>query len=378
MITIIISINLFLTIVLFLQFLLKKEAIFDYGPILKLEMNLEEIRKKLIELEKNFKEDFKSNRIEITDSIKELKKETTETLEKKLEYIRVTVDEKLQKTLNERLGQSFESVSKQLLAVQNGLGEMRNLASDVGGLKKVLQNVKIRGSFGELQLSLLLEQILSPNQYAANVKTKPGSKDLVEFAIKLPGQEENSSPVWLPIDAKFPKEYYEQLQSAYDLSDMDKIELAQKNLENAIKKMAKDISSKYISPPNTTDFAILFLPFEGIYAEVVRKAALLEEVQRDYKVIIAGPTTFAALLNSLQMGFKTLAIQKSSSEVWKILGQVKAEFENFGGILDKVQKNFQNEVDNLDKLIGVRTRAINNKLKSIESIPTIEKNETLY
>ncbi|MEI9956852.1 MAG: DNA recombination protein RmuC [Ferruginibacter sp.] len=243
-----------------------------------------------------------------------------ESTEKKLEEMRATVDEKLQKTLNERLGQSFELVGKQLESVQKGLGEMQTLAQDVGGLKKVLSNVRMRGGFGEVQLSLLLEQILAPEQYESNVKTKNSSADTVEFAIKLPGKDDSNSIVWIPIDAKFPKDVYEQLQAAYELGDIGQVELAQKNLESTIKKMAKDISDKYIDPPNTTDFAIMFLPFEGIYAEVVRKASLLEELQRTYKVVVTGPTTLAAILNSLQMGFRTLVIQKRSSEVWKILG----------------------------------------------------------
>lgn len=252
-----------------------------------------------------------------------------EETEKKLESIRITVEEKLEKTLSERLGQSFETVGKQLIEVQKGLGEMQTLAQDVGGLKKVLSNVKMRGGIGEVQLAMLLEQVLAPEQYQANVKTKEGSADLVEFAIKLPGRDETNSCVWLPVDAKFPKDVYEQLQTAYELGDLPAIEVAQKNLENTIKRMAKDIHDKYIDPPNTTDFGIMFLPFEGIYAEVVRKSSLLEDLQRNYKIIVTGPTTLAAILNSLQMGFKTLAIQKRSSEVWKVLGAVKKRIRKF-------------------------------------------------
>lgn len=291
-----------------------------------------------------------------------------EATEKKLEEMRSTVDEKLQKTLSDRIGQSFETVGKQLQAVQEGLGEMRTLATDVGGLKKVLGNVKMRGGIGEVQLSMLLEQILAPAQYEANVKTKNGSRDLVEYAIKLPGKEEGLDQVWLPLDAKFPKDFYEQLQAAHDASDFAKIDQAQKNLENAVRKMAKDISEKYIDPPHTTDFGIMFLPFEGIYAEVVRKSSFLEEIQRDYKVIVTGPSTLAALLNSLQMGFKTLAIQKSSSQVWKVLGAVKTEFEKFGGMLEKSQKNIQLGLNDLDSLIGTRSNMIRSKLKSIEAL----------
>ena len=286
------------------------------------------------------------------------------------------VDEKLQKTLNERLGQSFEVVNKQLESVQKGLGEMQTLAQDVGGLKKVLGNVKMRGGSGEVQLAMLLEQVLAPEQYAANVKTKPGSADHVEFAIKLPGRDDGNSEVWLPIDAKFPKDVYEQLQTAYDTADQPVIELAQKNLDNTIKRMAKDIHDKYIAPPHTTDFAILFLPFEGIYAEVVRKASLLDDLQRNYKIIVTGPTTLAAILNSLQMGFKTLAIQKRSGEVWKVLAQVKKEFETFSGLLDKAHKNITSAGDTIESLMGTRTRAIQRTLKDVESLhPTSPKNE---
>jgi len=224
----------------------------------------------------------------------------------------------------------------------------------------------MRGGIGEVQLAMLLEQILAPEQYAANVKTKQNSADIVEFAIKLPGRDDNNKQVWLPIDAKFPKDVYEQLQTAYDASDLPEIEAAQKNLEQTIKKMAKDISDKYLDPPNTTDFAILFLPFEGIYAEVVRKASLLEDLQRNYKIIVTGPSTLAAILNSLQMGFKTLAIQKRSGEVWKVLGSVKTEFEKFGGLIEKAQGNIQNGLKQLDEVVGARTRAIQRQLRDVE------------
>ncbi|MEI6678580.1 MAG: DNA recombination protein RmuC [Mariniphaga sp.] len=286
--------------------------------------------------------------------------------EKRLEEMRATVDEKLQKTLNERLGQSFELVVRQLENVQKGLGEMQTLAQDVGGLKRVLSNVKMRGSIGEVQLAMLLEQILAPGQYEANVKTKSGSSDIVEFAIKLPGRDDRNSVVWLPVDAKFPKDIYEQLQTAHDTGDLVKIDTAQKLLEQTIKKMAKDIHDKYIDPPNTTDFGIMFLPFEGIYAEVVRRASLLDDLQRNYKIVVTGPTTLAAILNSLQMGFKTLAIQQRSGEVWKILGAVKKEFEQFGGLVEKAQGNIQTGLNQLDDVLGKRTRAIQRKLKDVE------------
>ena len=302
----------------------------------------------------------------------EEQKKMVESTEKRLEEIRVTVDEKLQKTLNERLGQSFELVVRQLENVQKGLGEMQTLAQDVGGLKRVLSNVKMRGSIGEVQLAMLLEQILAPGQYEANVKTKSGSADLVEFAIKLPGRDNQNSVVWLPVDAKFPKDIYEQLQDAHETGDLQKIEAAQKLLESTIKKMAKDIHDKYIDPPNTTDFGIMFLPFEGIYAEVVRKASLLDDLQRNFKIVVTGPTTLAAILNSLQMGFKTLAIQQRSGEVWKILGAVKKEFELFGGLVEKAQGNIQTGLNQLDDVLGKRTRAIQRRLKAVEVLDSVD------
>jgi DNA recombination protein RmuC len=292
--------------------------------------------------------------------------------EEKLEKIRETVDEKLQKTLNERISQSFKVVGDQLESVQKGLGEMQTLAQDVGGLKKVLSNVKVRGGIGEVQLGMMLEQILAPEQYAENVRTKPRSKENVEYAVKLPGRDDASSIVWLPIDAKFPKDKYEYLLEAYDTGDPGQIEEAQKNLEVTVRNMARDIREKYLNPPETTDFGIMFLPFEGIYAEVVRKAALLEELQNKYKVIITGPTTLAALLNSLQMGFRTLAIQKRSSEVWKILGAVKKEFENFGGLLQKAQGNIQTGLNQLEDVVGVRSRAIQKRLRNVETLGAAE------
>lgn len=309
--------------------------------------------------------------LRLDDKFKELNEtqsKLTENTEKKLEQMRETVDEKLQKTLNERLGQSFESVGKQLEAVQIGLGEMKSLATDVGGLKKVLSNVKQRGGLGEIQLEMLLEQLLAPDQFEANVKTKPNSTEVVEFAIKLPGRDDVLEQVYLPIDAKFPKDAYEAIVDAYESGDLQLIESANKNMDAVIKKMAKDMCEKYINPPMTTDFAILFLPFEGMFAEVVRRSNLLEQIQREYKVIVAGPTTFAAILNSLQMGFRTLALQKRSSEVWQILGAVKKEFENFGGLLEKAQKNIHTGLGQLDHVMGVRTRAILKNLKQVESL----------
>ena len=294
--------------------------------------------------------------------------ELLQNTEKKLEEMRATVDEKLQKTLHERIGQSFELVSKQLENVQKGLGEMQTLAQDVGGLKRVLSNVKIRGTIGEVQLSMLLEQILAPDQYDANVKTKPGSDKLVEFAVKLPGRAEGDESVYLPIDAKFPKDVYEQLLDAYESGDLQRVETTSRVLEQTIRGMAKDIRDKYLAPPHTTDFGIMFLPFESIYGEVTRRAALLEQLQQEYHVIVTGPTTLAAILNSLQMGFRTLAIQKRSSEVWRILGSVKAEFEKFGGLLEKAQKNLQTANNQLEEVMGKRTRAIQRQLRSVEAL----------
>lgn len=327
-------------------------------------VNRDELTKSIKSFSDSFTENIKEIRTSVEKQLNSIREDNT----KQLEEMRKTVDEKLQKTLNERLSQSFETVGKQLMAVQAGLGEMKNLASDVGGLKKVLSNVKMRGGIGEIQLSMLLEQILAPDQYEANVHTKPGSSDVVEFAVKLPGKDDTGKNVWLPIDAKFPKDIYEQLQTAYDNGNPEEITAAQKALENTIKKMAKDISEKYLYPPETTDFGIMFLPFEGIYAEVVRKAALLEELQKKFKIIVTGPTTLAAILNSLQMGFKTLAIQKRSSEVWQVLGAVKTEFEKFGGMMEKAQKTIQTGLNQLDDVMGKRTRAIQRTLKNIEIV----------
>ncbi len=355
-------------------------------------------------IEKNFREDFKLNREESRMVAKENRAELTNSMndfraafdrgiasfnalqrekfaslneqqqllvnhtEKRLEEIRITVEEKLQKTLNERISQSFRIVNEQLENVQKGLGEMQTLAQDVGGLKRVLSNVKTRGNIGEIQLSMLLEQLLAPEQYEANVKTRKGSDALVEFAVKLPGKDELTDCVYLPIDAKFPKDMYEQLLDAYDTADPQQIETAGKNLETTIRKMAKDISDKYLDPPATTEFGIMFLPFEGIYAEVVRRSALLEDLQRNYHVVVTGPTTLAAILNSLQMGFRTLAIQKYSGEVWKILGAVKKEFESMGGMLEKAKKHLETANGQIDNVLGVRTRAIQRRLKDVDTL----------
>ncbi len=297
--------------------------------------------------------------------------------EKHLDDIRLMVEEKLQKTLNERIGQSFEIVRSQLENVQRGLGEMKSLAQDVGGLKKVLSNVKMRGTFGEVQLGALLEQMMSPEQYASNVITKKNGSEFVEFAIKLPGKDDATHTVYLPIDAKFPKDVYEQYYDAFEAGDTTSIETCSRQLEVTIKKMAKDIHDKYLDPPFTTDFGIMFLPFENIYAEVIRRTALIELLQKNYKVVVTGPTTLGAILNSLQMGFHTLAIQKRTGEVWTVLGAVKTEFSKFGGMLEKVQKNLQSAGDQLEEVMGKRTRAIERKLREVEALPAEDSNKIL-
>ncbi|UJP64211.1 DNA recombination protein RmuC [Mongoliitalea daihaiensis] len=296
--------------------------------------------------------------------------------EQQLEKMRETVDEKLQKTLETRLGQSFEIVTKQLLIVQKGLGEMQQLATGVGDLKRVLSNVKSRGVLGEYQLQSILENILSPDQYALNVAVKPGSAERVEFAVKMPGSDESDS-VYLPIDAKFPQETYYRLLDAYDIGDKAAVDIARADLFKAIRKAAQDISSKYIHPPHTTDFAMLFLPMESLYAEIIREPALTHALQRDYKVILTGPTTLAALLNSLQMGFRTLAIQQRSAEVWKVLGAVKLEFSKFSDLITKAQKKIFDAHADLDNLVGTRTRVIQRKLREVEELPEEEARKLL-
>lgn len=283
----------------------------------------------------------------------------------KLDEIRGTVDEKLQTTLEKRIAESFKSVSDQLEQVYKGLGEMQNLASDVGGLKKVLSGVKTRGILGEIQLGAILKEVLTPEQYEENVATIPGSRERVEFAIRLPGQD--GGVVYLPIDSKFPGDRYAQLQDALESGDKAAIDAAYKALETVIRSEARDIRTKYVEPPYTTNFGIMFLPFEGLYAEVVNRG-LLEKLQREYQVNIAGPSTMAALLNSLQMGFRTLAIQKRSSEVWELLGAVKTEFEKYHAALEKMQTHLNQTSKDLDQLMGTRTRAINKKLNAVQTL----------
>ncbi|TPW75797.1 DNA recombination protein RmuC [Schumannella soli] len=288
--------------------------------------------------------------------------------EAKLEKMRETVDEKLQGTLEKRLGESFALVSKRLEEVQKGLGEMQNLASDVGGLKRVLTNVKNRGGWGEVQLSRQLEDILTPDQYDENVAVRPGSSERVEFAVKLPGKDENGTVIYLPIDSKFPQEDYERLLDAQELGEKSAIDDAAKRLERAILEQAKTIQSKYIDPPNTTDFAILYLPTEGLFAEVVRRAGLASRLQSEHRILITGPTTLMSLLNSLQMGFRTLAIEKRSSEVWQILAAAKAEFQKYGQVWSKLEKQLQTAQNTVQEA-GRRTRAVERKLRVVESLP---------
>ena len=295
--------------------------------------------------------------------LKQLQEDNTGQLEK----MRSTVDEKLQGTLEKRLGESFKLVSDRLEQVHQGLGAMRQLASDVGGLQKVLANVKTRGGWGEVQLGNLLEQLLTADQFSRNVQTRDETAERVDFAIKLPG-DENGAPVWLPIDSKFPTEDYQRLQAAQDKGDSDQIEVAMRGLETQLKKSAKDICAKYINPPRTTDFALMFLPTEGLYAEAIRRIGLVEQVQRDCRVVFAGPTTLAALLNSLQMGFRTLAIQKRSSEVWNLLAGVKTEFGKFGEALSSVKDKLDQAARKMED-VDVRSRAITKKLRDVEELP---------
>ena len=292
-----------------------------------------------------------------------------------LEKMRVIVDEKLQSTLNTRLGESFKLISERLEAVQRGLGEMQSLATGVGDLKRVLRNVKTRGTLGEVQLGALLEQMLTADQYAANVATVPHSNERVEFAIRLPGQDRDA-PVWLPVDCKFPIEDYQRLLDAQERADVEAAAAAAHALERRVREEAKTIRAKYVAPPHTTDFAILFLPTEGLYAEVIRRPGLFEVLQREHRVTIAGPTTLTAILNALQMGFRTLAIEQRSSEVWQLLGAVKNEFGKFGDILDKVRKKLAEASRQIDET-GVRSRAIERKLRNVESLPVSESQALL-
>ena len=336
--------------------------------------------------EKVFRDELARNREENANAAKAQREELTASLEsvrgivdlrlqelqkdnaQQIERMRVTVDEKLQGTLEKRLGESFKLVSERLEKVHQGLGAMQQLASDVGGLQRVLTNVKARGGWGEVQLGALLEQLLTPEQFDRNVQTRDESGERVDYAIKLPG-EGNGAAVWLPIDAKFPMEDYQRLITAQESGDSALTDGAMKDLETQLRKSAKDICAKYINPPKTTDFALMFLPTEGLYAEAIRRIGLVEQVQRDCRVVFAGPTTLAALLNSLQMGFRTLAIQKRSSEVWNLLAGVKTEFAKFGDSLSKVKDKLDQAASDMDK-VAVRSRAITKKLRDVEELPS--------
>ncbi|MBI5075412.1 MAG: DNA recombination protein RmuC [Nitrospirae bacterium] len=311
-------------------------------------------------------------RLTVEEKLKSLQEDNSQKLEK----MRQTVDEKLHATLEKRLGESFKLVSERLELVHKGLGEMQSLAIGVGDLKKVLSNVKTRGILGEFQLGSILEQILAPEQYAKNVATKKGSRENVEFAIILPGKDDNGGVVYLPLDSKFPVENYHSLLEAYDHGDHATLEEASKQLEATIKKCARDIRDKYLDPPGTTDFGIMFLPFEGLYAEVVKRTGLIEILQREFKVIITGPTTLAAILNSLQMGFRTLAIEKRSSEVWTLLSAVKTEFGKFGDILEKTQKKLQ-EASNTIEDAAKKSRTIEKKLKNVQVLTVADTPDLL-
>jgi DNA recombination protein RmuC len=318
----------------------------------------------LSELTSTTEKRIEAVRIVIDEKLKQIQEDNA----RQLDRMRETVDEKLHKTLETRLGESFKLVSERLEQVQKGLGEMQSLATGVGDLKKVLLNVKTKGVLGEYQLGAILEQILTPAQYEQNIKTKNGSSDIVEYAIKIPSKEESAKYIWLPIDAKFPSEDYTRLMTAYEIGDVAEIEASTRSLKTRIEKFAKDINAKYIDPPNTTDFAIMFLPFEGLFAEILRIPGLFESIQRNYKITITGPTTISAFLSSLQMGFRTLAIQKRSGEVWKVLGEVKTAFGRFGDTLEAVRKRLEQAASSVDDA-QKKTRTLSNKLRAVEAMP---------
>ena len=345
-----------------------------------------ELIRRLEMLDRGVRDEFFRNREEGATVAKNQREELNKSLEgvraivdlrlkeiqhdnaKQIDKMRATVDEKLQGTLEKRLGESFKLVSDRLEQVHKGLGAMQQLASDVGGLQRVLTNVKTRGGWSEWQLGVLLEEMLTPEQFAKNMKTRDDTDERVEFAIRLPG-DDNGAPVWLPIDAKFPMEHYERLAVAQEKGDVDAIEIAIKTLETQLKRCAKDICDKYINPPKTTDFALLFLPSEGLYAEAIRRVGLVQNVQRDCRVTFVGPTTLAALLNSLQMGFRTLAIQKRSSEVWSLLAGVKTEFGKFGEALSAVRDKLDQAARKMED-VDVRSRALTKKLRDVEELPS--------
>ncbi len=327
-------------------------------------MQLESIQRQMYTVSRNQEERLDKIRDTLSDSMGKLQKENNQ----KLEEMRKTVDEKLHETLDKRLGESFSQVSTRLEEVYKGLGEMQALASGVGDLKKVLTNVKSRGIWGEMQLGNLLSQVLSPNQYESNVAVKPGSQERVEFALKLPGRQEGAEkPVYLPIDSKFPQEAFVRLMDAQEQADTGRTNDARKELTQAMKAEARRIADKYVSPPDTTDFAIMFLPLEGLYAEAMRDMGLVEEIQRTQRVVIAGPSTLTALLNSLQMGFRTLAIEKRSAEVWKLLGAVKTDFGKFALVLENTQKRLNQASESVNSAF-VRTRSIERHLRKVEAL----------
>ncbi len=345
-----------------------------------------ELAKRLETIDRSLRDEFSRNREEAGASAKNQREELARSLEgvrsivdvrlrqlqddnaQQIDKMRATVDEKLQGTLEKRLGESFKLVSERLEQVHQGLGAMQQLASDVGGLQRVLTNVKTRGGWSEWQLGVLLDEMLTPEQFAKNIKMREDTDERVEFAIKLPG-DENGAPVWLPIDAKFPMEHYDRLAAAQEKGDPSAVESAIKTLETQLKRCAKDICEKYINPPKTTDFALLFLPSEGLYAEAIRRIGLVQNVQRDCRVTFVGPTTLAALLNSLQMGFRTLAIQKRSSEVWNLLAAVKTEFGKFGDSLSAVKEKIDQASRKMED-VDVRSRAITKKLRDVEELPS--------
>jgi DNA recombination protein RmuC len=329
---------------------------------------LDSFSKQLMAMTKLNEEKLEAMRKTMETQLQALQEDNT----RKLEQMRATVDEKLQGTLDKRLGESFKQVSERLEQVYKGLGEMRALATGVGDLKKVLTNVKTRGTWGEIRLSHILEQILTPDQYDVNVATKKSSNERVEFAIKLPGQKaDREKIIWMPIDSKFPQEDYQRLMDAQETADKESVGKSIKNLEMRIKAEARHIKEKYLDPPNTTDFGIMFLPVEGLYAEVLRRPGLCDTLQREYRIVVTGPTTLAALLNSLQMGFRTLAVEKRSSEVWQLLGMVKTEFGKFGDVLAKTKKKLQEAGHTIDKA-EIRTRAIARKLRKVQEVPLME------
>jgi DNA recombination protein RmuC len=345
-----------------------------------------ELTKRLETIDRSLRDEFSRNREEAGASAKNQREELARSLEgvrsivdvrlrqlqddnaQQIDKMRATVDEKLQGTLEKRLGESFKLVSERLEQVHQGLGAMQQLASDVGGLQRVLTNVKTRGGWSEWQLGVLLDEMLTPEQFAKNIKMRDDTDERVEFGIKLPG-DKNGAPVWLPIDAKFPMEHYDRLAAAQEKGDPAAVETAIKTLETQLKRCAKDICEKYINPPKTTDFALLFLPSEGLYAEAIRRVGLVQNVQRDCRVTFVGPTTLAALLNSLQMGFRTLAIQKRSSEVWSRLAEVKTEFGKFGEALSAVKEKIDQASRKIED-VDVRSRAITKKLRDVEELPS--------